>query len=103
MSRHVAEPWGQAKARLYMKYVDHFVPVSTAVREVLLRDGIAEHRISMAKAGCPALVASPSNNFKFDEFTVGIFGRLVHEKGLDIAIEASALSGTPLEIFAMDL
>jgi glycosyltransferase involved in cell wall biosynthesis len=103
-TRHVAEPWGRLKTRLYLSWIDHLVPVSSAVEEVLLRDGVPAARIWSAKAGCPPLMPTRSReevrkDLGFDGFTVGIFGRLVREKGVDVAIEASARSGASIECF----
>lgn len=103
-SRHVAEPWGRAKTALYLRFIDHLVPVSEAVREVLIAGGVPEAKMSMAAAGCAPLVptvdrAEMRRLWDLDGFTVGVFGRLVREKGIDVAIEASAKINCPFEVF----
>lgn len=103
-TRHVAEPWGPLKRPIYLRWIDHLIPSSLAVEAVLLRSGVPADRMSMAKAGCPALVPSrPRDEVRkewgFEGFTVGVFGRLVREKGLDVAIEAAARTDIALELF----
>jgi glycosyltransferase involved in cell wall biosynthesis len=104
MTRHVAEPWGKGKAKLYDSWLDHIVPVSDAVERVLIEDGIPSHKVTVAKAGCPIMVSTVSRQTSrqelgFCDFTPGTFGRLEPEKGIDLAIRAASSSGLSLAVF----
>jgi glycosyltransferase involved in cell wall biosynthesis len=89
LTRHVALPWSGFKVRMYGSLFDHVIPVSEVVKKVLEVSGFPSSRMTVAKAGCPALVASGIPRQSSDAFRVGAFGRLVKEKGLDVLIEAA--------------
>ena len=96
MTRHLVLPWSQTKVRLYDVLFDHFIPVSNAVQEQLEISGVPHHKLTVAKAGCPELLPSSqrteqrhSLGIEDDVFSIGFFGRLVAEKGVDTILEAS--------------
>jgi glycosyltransferase involved in cell wall biosynthesis len=89
LTRHVALPWSRNKVRLYGSLFDHVIPVSDIVKKNLLASGFPESRMTVAKAGCPALEASLVDRPDGDLFRVGSFGRLVKEKGVDVLLEAA--------------
>jgi glycogen(starch) synthase len=98
MTRHVSLPWKPHRVRTYTKLFDHFIPVSDAVRRRLAESGVPDDRMTVAKAGVPALEASAIS--KSDSFTVGSFGRLVAEKGTDTLVRAMALAdGVAAQIY----
>lgn len=108
MTRHVVLPWSGVKVRLYNALFDHFIGVSDAVRNQLLTSGISPSKISVAKAGCPALTPLKGREVTRRELgidngqvSVGFFGRLVQEKGLDVLISAAASlpQGIGFEVF----
>jgi len=96
MTRHLVLPWSQTKVRLYDILFDHFIPVSNAVQEQLEISGVPSHKLTVAKAGCPELTPSrlridqrKALGIEDDVFSIGFFGRLVAEKGVDTILEAS--------------
>ena len=104
MTRHVAVTWRSAKVQQYTRLFDHFIPVSGAVLEKLQLSGIPLDRMTVAKAGCPALVCDKDREALRAElglagFTTGVFGRLVKDKGIDLAIKAACQSDTRVAIF----
>lgn len=95
MTRHVALPWSKVKVQQNLKLITHIIAVSDAVRNELLRSGVPPGRVTTAKAGCPPLAPMlPEEMVRerlgLDEraFAIGIFGRLVEEKGCQFAVEA---------------
>jgi len=101
LTRHVALRWSSRKVRLYGKLFDHIIPVSHAVERKLKESGIPEGRMTVAKAGCPALertrpVANTREQLGMKDFAVGCFGRLVKEKGVETLL---GTSGQELHIF----
>jgi glycosyltransferase involved in cell wall biosynthesis len=107
MSRHLAIGWNGAKLKRNLALYDHFIPVSDAVMKELRKTGIPEHRMTVAKAGVPALSPSKTREvlrnemgIPADELAVGFFGRLAPEKGVDIIIQAARLlQGVRFHIF----
>lgn len=97
MTRHVALPWSASKVRRYVGRVDRVVPVSEAVRRVLLDSGVPDEKMIVAKAGCPAVVPSSARSetrqalgIPEDATSIGFFGRLAEEKGLNVLVESVA-------------
>lgn len=107
MTRHVAIPWTPAKVKRNMALFDHIIPVSDAVFKTLKKCGVTEHKMTVAKAGVPALQPNKSREEMRQELgisqldmAVGSFGRLVEDKGLKIIVEAAALlTGVSFHIF----
>jgi glycosyltransferase involved in cell wall biosynthesis len=108
MSRHVVLPWTQTKVRLYSGLFDHFIPVSESVERQLLASGVRKEKMTVAKAGCPALAPTKIREVTRHELgihngvmAVGYFGRLVAEKGVDTLIAACAElpKGISFEVF----
>ena len=108
MTRHVVLPWTQTKVRLYSNLFDHFIPVSEAVERQLEVSGIQKAKMTVAKAGCPPLVAAKPREEIRKELGIedgivamGYFGRLVVEKGVDTLITAtvSVPKGISFEVF----
>jgi glycosyltransferase involved in cell wall biosynthesis len=103
LTRHVAEPWHPLKSYAYGSLVHHVIAVSDAVGEVLVASGIDPEDVTVAKAGSPPLCCEPCPDkskgpFAHSGFTFGIAGRLVREKGVDIAIQAAAINHLPIEV-----
>jgi glycosyltransferase involved in cell wall biosynthesis len=92
LTRHVALPWSKAKVNLYSPLFDTIVPVSEAVCRQLEASGILRAKMIVAKAGCPALEARHPVELG-PGFHLGVFGRLVPEKGLGVLFKA--LAATP--------
>ncbi len=97
MTRHVAFPWSRQKVRLYTTLFDHIIPVSYAVQRHLEASGVSSDKMTVAKAGCPALEPTRSREDMRRQLgiadsvvAIGSFGRLVIEKGVDTLIGASA-------------
>ncbi len=88
-TRHVALKWSPPKVRRYGALFDHIIPVSNAVEEKLAESGIPYSMMTVAKAGVPALAPEYSPK-ETNQFTVGSFGRLVKEKGIDVLLKAFA-------------
>lgn len=108
MTRHVALPWSPPKVKRYLSLFDHIIPVSEAVRGKLHESGVPDGKMTVAKAGAPALV--PTNQpeevrrelgIPEGAFAVGFFGRLVEDKGVQVLIEAMrrARSEVVAEVF----
>ncbi|CAN5408399.1 glycosyltransferase family 4 protein [soil metagenome] len=96
MTRHVALPWSRRKARNYLRLWPTIIPVSEAVKTVLIESGLPESALKVAKAGLPPLRAThPRSDVRRamglseDQFAVGIFGRLAREKGTDVLLKAA--------------
>jgi glycosyltransferase involved in cell wall biosynthesis len=94
MSRHVALPWSPGKVRLYTRGVRRIVPVSVAVKRVLLASGVPEDLMTVAKAGTPTPELGHDrllvrHRMDIEGFAVGYFGRLTPEKGVSMLLEAT--------------
>lgn len=95
MTRHVSLAWKPHRARTYDRLFRHFIPVSDSVRRRLLESGIPDEKMTVAKAGCPALrpTEAPEQTrdqfgWPSDAFVASTFGRLVPEKGTDVFLRA---------------
>ena len=94
LTRHVVVHWSPAKVRRYTRLFTHFVGVSDAVQERLSASGVPRDRITVAKAGCPALQPSLSREAMREQmaisgFAVGFFGRVNTDKGVETVVEAA--------------
>lgn len=103
LTRHVALPWSAAKVRMYGPLFEHIIPVSHAVEKQLLTSGISQSKMTVAKAGCPALQPSREREemrreLGVEGFAVGNFGRMTREKGLDL-LQRVALPGVSMHLF----
>ncbi|HEY0866593.1 MAG TPA: glycosyltransferase family 4 protein [Fimbriimonas sp.] len=103
MTRHVSLPWPAKKVRAYTRLFDHFIPVSDSVRRRLEESGIPPDRMTVAKAGVPALeptrpVDEIRREFGFSGFVVGSFGRLVPEKGTRVLVDAAEACKAPMTV-----
>jgi glycosyltransferase involved in cell wall biosynthesis len=108
MTRHVVLPWTPTKVRLYSTLFDHFIPVSDAVLRQLTASGVHPSKMTVAKAGCPPLVATKPREVMRHELGIdngnlalGYFGRLVVEKGVDTLTSAATKlpEGISFEVF----
>lgn len=90
MTRHVAVPFRPARVRAYQNLYTGFVAVSGAVGKVLERQGLPA---LVAWSGCPRLDPGVSDHVHGEAFEIGVFGRLVREKGQEVALRAAALAG----------
>lgn len=98
LTRHLAVSWARSRTKQYLKLYRRFLGVSDAVTNVLIDAGIPHGRAATCHLGIPDLqervrTSSPS------EFQVGMFGRLVPEKGHSVAIEACRLANVPLNVY----
>ncbi len=98
LTRHLAVPWAKARTKQYLKLYQRFLGVSDAVTNVLVETGIPRQRAATCHLGIPDLqdrvkVSQPL------EFQVGMFGRLVAEKGHSVAIEACRSANVPLNVY----
>jgi glycosyltransferase involved in cell wall biosynthesis len=105
LTRHVSLPWRPAKAKKYLKWWDHIIPVSDSVRRRLCESGVPENRMTVAKAGLPDPLR-PMNlevarrRFDVQGFAVGSFSRLVADKGVDRLVDSAlATPGVTAHIF----
>ena len=91
MSRHVAVPWANGKAKMYSRLCDHFVPVSDAVRKRMADSGVDPQRMTVAKAGVPTpeFLGDVPPSRPLGALRVGSFSRLVKEKGIEVLVEAA--------------
>jgi len=72
--------------RAYNRLYDHLIAVSGAAGDALLQSGFSTEKVTVARAGIPALRPKNSQSREAlgigeDEFGIGIFGRLTPEKG----------------------
>lgn len=102
LTRHVIVHWSPVKVRRYSRLFTHFVGVSTAVQDKLVGAGVPADRVTVAKAGCPALQPTLSREAMREQlalpgFAVGFFGRINSDKGIETVMEAAKL--VPPETF----
>ncbi len=98
MTRHVAVPFSEKRSRQYLELYDGFVGVSEAVLRSMVKSKISVERIVSVLGGSPALepklaIDLAKEKFDCEGFNIGVFGRLVAEKGHLQGIEAVKLSG----------
>ena len=89
MTRHLVLTWPPGKVRRYTSLFDHIIPVSKAVEEKLAQSGVPNDMMTVAKAGVPDPPAIEDTPQSHDGLTVGYFGRLVKEKGVDVLLRAA--------------
>ncbi|MGV3614267.1 MAG: glycosyltransferase family 4 protein [Fimbriimonas sp.] len=105
LTRHVSLPWRRRKARRYLRWWNHVIPVSDSVRRRLLESGVPDGRMTVAKAGLPdplrGIEAKEARRrLGIEGFAVGSFSRLVPEKGVDrLVAVAKATDGVTAHIF----
>lgn len=107
MTRHVALPMPPVKIKRNLAMFEHIIPVSDAVQKVLKQSGVPPHKMTVAKAGVPSLSPTkPREEVREalgigpEDFAVGSFGRLVEEKGVQVLINAAAMTtGVQYHIF----
>lgn len=88
MTRHLVIPFRPGRARAYARQYKGFVGVSRASAESMLASGIRPEQVLAAPFGCAGLVPSTSAGTGWGPRTFGVFGRLVEDKGVHIAIDA---------------
>jgi len=98
LTRHVSLPWSESKVKRYLRLFDHIIPVSNSVQSKLLASGVPASRMTVAKAGTPALQA-PTKMDLGGGYRVGSFGRFVKEKGLITLIKAAENSDFQVDLF----
>jgi len=94
LTRHVVVHWSPAKVRRYTRLFTHFVGVSDAVQAKLIASGVPADRITVAKAGCPALEPTMESGamrqqLAISGFAVGFFGRINADKGVETVVQAA--------------
>lgn len=94
LTRHVVVHWSPAKVRRYTRLFTHFIGVSNAVEEKLAVSGVPRDRIRVAKAGVPALQPTIDRDsmriqLGIHGFSVGFFGRVNSDKGIETVMEAA--------------
>ncbi len=92
MTRHLVLPWKPARVKKYCSLYDHIIPVSEAVERKLAESGVPKRMMSVAKAGVPDPPETTGSVNAKERLTVGVFGRLVEEKGVDTLLEAAKLA-----------
>lgn len=109
MTRHLVQRWNGFKRWAYGTTFDRIIAVSEASRRALVHDsGFDAQQVITAYAGCHALTprisvqeARAELKIPSEATAIGFFGRLVIEKGVDVAIDAikQLPSGTHLHVF----
>lgn len=90
MTRHLVLPMKRGRVRAYDRLYDHFIAVSGAAGEAMVASGLPVAKVSVARAGIPALRSAKVFERDQGEFSIGIFGRLTREKGHSELIRAVA-------------
>jgi glycosyltransferase involved in cell wall biosynthesis len=88
MTRHLVIPFKPGRARAYARQYQGFLGVSQASAESLLASGLNRRQVMAAPFGCAGLLPSNSAGIGWGPRTFGIFGRLVDDKGVHVAIDA---------------
>jgi glycosyltransferase involved in cell wall biosynthesis len=96
VTEHTEGPWRDRRARavsgLVYRHCDHVVAVSSAIRDLLVTDyGVAPERVEVL---LPTTTAPPTAGGPppaAGRPVVGLVGRLVPEKGVDVFLRAAAL------------
>jgi len=99
MTRHMAWSWRGFKRRLYSEILyDKIIAVAEAVREALLAGGIAPDRVETVLNGVnvrdpmrPREEVRQALGLRPDQCAIGIFARVIKEKGHRFLIEALPL------------
>ncbi len=96
VTEHTEGPWHERRARavsgLVYRHADRVVAVSTAIRDLLVTEyGVAPDRVEVllpTTAAAPTAGGPPPATGRP---VVGVVGRLVPEKGVDVFLRAAAL------------
>ncbi len=99
MTRHVAVPLKPHRVRQYAKLYDGYTGVSKVVGRSLTTAGVEAERVTFAHVGFPGLTATHPSKTPNLTIDVGIFSRLVAEKGQEFAILAVTSPQVHLHIF----
>ena len=96
VTEHTEGPWRDRRARavsgLVYRQADHVVALSSAIRDQLVTDhGVAPERVEVQLPTTSALPAAGSTPPAPGHPVVGLIGRLVPEKGVDVFLRAAAL------------
>jgi glycosyltransferase involved in cell wall biosynthesis len=96
VTEHSEEPWRDRRARavsgLVYRNADHVVAVSSAVRDLLVSDyGVAPDRVEVLLPTTTAEPVPSAARPAEGSPVVGLVGRLVQEKGVDVFLRAAAL------------
>ena len=96
VTEHTEGPWRDRRANavcgVVYRQADHVVAVSSAIRDLLVTDyGVAPERVEvlLPTTATPPAAGSPSPDP--GRPVVGVVGRLVPEKGVDVFLRAAAL------------
>jgi glycosyltransferase involved in cell wall biosynthesis len=96
VTEHTEAPWRDRRARavsgVIYRQADHVVAVSSAIRDLLVTDyGVAPERVEvlLPTTAAPPTAARPRR--ASGSPVVGLVGRLVAEKGVDVFLRAAAL------------
>ena len=96
VTEHIEAPWRDRRDRavsgVVYRQADHVVAVSTAIRDLLVADhGVAPERVEVLLPTTAAPVPSGGPLPVTGGPVVGVVGRLVPEKGVDVFLRAAAL------------
>ncbi|MCW2508443.1 MAG: glycosyl transferase group 1 [Modestobacter sp.] len=96
LTEHTEAPWrdraARAISRRVYQRVDHVVAVSSAIRDTLVGTyGVPAGRVDLLLPATAAPAAAPRRATGGTAATVGVVGRLVPEKGVDVFLRAVAL------------
>ncbi len=96
VTEHTEAPWrhrrDQAVSGAVYRQADHVVAVSTAIRDLLVADhGVAPERVEVLLPTTTAPVSADGPPPVRGGPVVGLVGRLVPEKGVDVFLRAAAL------------
>ncbi|MCW2577921.1 MAG: glycosyl transferase group 1 [Modestobacter sp.] len=96
LTEHTEAPWrdraARAISRRVYQRVDHVVAVSSAIRDTLVGTyGVPSGRVDLLLPATAAPAAAPRRATGGTAATVGVVGRLVPEKGVDVFLRAVAL------------
>ncbi|MDI9641625.1 glycosyltransferase family 4 protein [Kamptonema cortianum] len=106
LTRHVAAPMRSNRVKSYAKLYCGFIGVSDFVRRKLIEDGVPADRVVTALSGSPAMspdsnaVAKQKEALNDGNTMIGVFGRLVPEKGHETLLRAVAqVPGCSVHVF----
>jgi glycosyltransferase involved in cell wall biosynthesis len=96
LTEHTEAPWrdraARAVSRRVYQRVDHVVAVSSAIRDTLVRTyGVPAGRVDLLLPATTAPAAARPRARGAPAALVGVVGRLVPEKGVDVFLRAAAL------------
>lgn len=96
LTEHTEAPWRGRRARAVSRWVyrraDHVVAVSSAIRDTLLHSyRLPDGRVDMLLPATAAPLPAPGRAGRGPAAVVGMVGRLVPEKGVDVFLRAASL------------